>query len=125
MSDPHNHGRQPLPPSWFEKNPHLIVRGVVVLAVAVVIFDIVYGLVAHKHAHFPVETFPGFYASMGFASYLFLVLTAKQLRKILARPANYYDSQPPLLAWQPGDEKLDASHDDHHDHGDHHDGAHS
>ncbi len=108
------------PPSWLERNVQWVVRGVIALAVATVVFDLVYGFVGHKHVHFAVEGWPGFYAAVGFASYVFLVLSAKQLRKVVSRPENFYDAQPPLLAFDPAAalEKHGHGHDDHGD--DHH-----
>ena len=44
-----------------------------------------------RHGHFSFEEFPGFYAIYGFIAYCSIVLTAKQLRKILKRDENYYD----------------------------------
>ncbi|MFQ5844029.1 MAG: hypothetical protein ACE5JG_03485 [Planctomycetota bacterium] len=41
--------------------------------------------------HFPPERWPGFYGFYGFLCCVFLVLTAKQLRRILMRGEDYYD----------------------------------
>ena len=45
----------------------------------------------HKHIHFEVEGWFGFYAIFGFVACVGLVLAAKLLRKILTRPEDYYD----------------------------------
>ena len=45
----------------------------------------------HKHGPFEIEHLPGFYGIYGFVGCIFLVLTAKELRKILMRPEDYYD----------------------------------
>ncbi len=90
----HDHHREPLPPSWIERNTGTIVRGLVALCVGLVLFDIVFHFVGHKHVHFDAESIPGFYALAGFVSYVGLVLTAKQLRKILMRPNDYYGEAP-------------------------------
>ncbi|MFT5358784.1 MAG: hypothetical protein ACI9KE_006023 [Polyangiales bacterium] len=109
----HDHGREPLPPSWIEKNQKLIIRGVVALALAAVVADVLHGIYGHKHVHFDMEAWPGFYAVVGFVSYVGLVLTAKQLRKVLSRPVDYYEEQPPLLAFDPA--AADEIHTDDHD----------
>ncbi len=44
-----------------------------------------------RHAHFGYDAIPGFNALFGFAAYTVLVLTATQLRKLLKRPADYYE----------------------------------
>ena len=41
--------------------------------------------------HHPWEPLFGFYALWGFASFWFLVLVAKQMRKVLIRSEDYYD----------------------------------
>ena len=47
----------------------------------------------HKHGHFDFENIPGFYLFYGFIAYAVIVLSAKQLRKILQRDEDYYDDQ--------------------------------
>ena len=47
--------------------------------------------VYHKHVHFDFEAWPGFYAVVGFVSYVGLVFTAKGLRRLLKREEGYYD----------------------------------
>jgi hypothetical protein len=115
----HDHDREPLPPSWIEKNQKLIIRGVVALALAAVVADVLHGIYGHKHVHFDMEAWPGFYAVVGFVSYVGLVLTAKQLRKVLSRPVDYYDDQPPLLAFDPAAADEIHHSDDHDDHDPH------
>jgi hypothetical protein len=44
-----------------------------------------------KHGPFAVEHVPGFYGIFGFVACVALVLIAKQLRRILMRPEDYYD----------------------------------
>ncbi len=47
----------------------------------------------HKHATFPWEEWPGFYAVFGFVACVALVLAAKYiLRPLVKREENYYDS---------------------------------
>ena len=46
----------------------------------------------HKHTYFPeLENIPGFYCFYGCGACVLLVLVAKQLRKILMRPEDYYE----------------------------------
>lgn len=44
-----------------------------------------------KHGPFPIEHSFGFYGLFGFVACVVLVLVAKQLRRILMRPEDYYD----------------------------------
>lgn len=44
-----------------------------------------------KHAKFAIEDWFGFFGVYGFVCCVFLVLAAKQLRKLLKRPEDYYD----------------------------------
>jgi hypothetical protein len=45
----------------------------------------------HKHIHFFWENWTGFHGFFGFLGCVFLVLAAKQLRKILMRGEDFYD----------------------------------
>ena len=45
----------------------------------------------HRHAHFDWESWPGFYAVVGFVAFYGIVLAGKQLRKLLMRKEDYYD----------------------------------
>lgn len=45
----------------------------------------------HKHGPFKIEHLIGFYGIYGFVGCVFLVLAAKELRKILMRSEDYYD----------------------------------
>ena len=45
----------------------------------------------HRHAQHAWDGWPGFYAVYGFVSCVLLVLVAKLLRRLLRRPADYYD----------------------------------
>jgi uncharacterized membrane protein len=47
--------------------------------------------VIHRHVHFGWESFPGFYAIVGFVAFWCIVIAGKHLRKILWRPEDYYD----------------------------------
>lgn len=101
-----------LPESTIEKRAPAIVKTVIALGVAVLIWEVVYGFVAEKHVHFDVEALPAFYALVGFCSYVGLVTLAKGLRKIVARPEDFYTQaeaeNPPiaLMKLGDGDDKL-------------------
>jgi hypothetical protein len=45
----------------------------------------------HRHSQHAGDSWPGFYAVYGFVSCVLLVLVAKLLRRMLRRPADYYD----------------------------------
>lgn len=50
----------------------------------------------HKHVEYAVEDFiPGMYGWYGLGGCVFLVLSAKILRKIVMRDENYYDTEEP------------------------------
>jgi hypothetical protein len=44
-----------------------------------------------KHGPFAIEHYFGFYGFFGFLACVALVLIAKQLRRVLMRPEDYYD----------------------------------
>ena len=44
-----------------------------------------------KHGPFAIEHWFGFYGFFGFLACVALVLIAKQLRRVLMRPEDYYD----------------------------------
>ena len=48
-------------------------------------------LFVHRHVDHAWESLWGFYALFGFVACVLLVLLAKQLRKLLMRPEDYYD----------------------------------
>jgi len=48
-------------------------------------------LFVHRHAEHDWESLWGFYAGFGFAACVSLVLIARQLRKLLKRPEDYYE----------------------------------
>jgi hypothetical protein len=87
MSDANN----PLPPSAIERNAVNIQRGVVAVCVLLVLADVAFHFLGHRHTHFAFEGYIGVYAAVGFASYVGLVLSAKLLRKLVMRPEDYYE----------------------------------
>lgn len=48
-------------------------------------------LVLHRHEDFGFATLFGFHGAYGFFACVALVLAAKQLRRVLMRPEDYYD----------------------------------
>ena len=82
--------QKPEPSYWLDKPStlRLIIVTLVLVCIALVAVDFFY----HKHGHFDFEQWPGFYAWYGFLSYCLIVLSAKQLRKIIGRKEQYYES---------------------------------
>ena len=64
-----------------------IIRILIGVCVIVSVADLAYT----KHGHFDFENLPAFNSLYGFASYVFLVLAATQLRRIIMRNEAYYD----------------------------------
>jgi len=75
---------------WLDKPStlRLIIAVLVICCIGLFAADFFY----HPHGHFDFEQWPGFYAWYGFLSYCFIVLTAKQIRKLIGRKENYYES---------------------------------
>lgn len=75
---------------WLEDkaNVRKIILGTWVLGAVTVVAELFF----HKHGHFGFENIFGFHAAYGFVSCVALVLAAGQLRKLLMRPEDYYDS---------------------------------
>jgi hypothetical protein len=101
MNDPHHgppqhHGppghRGPPPGErkhFFDsrRNADLFFRAFYVLCAVVFVAE----LFIDRHTEHPWEGLFGFYGLWGFASFWFLVLVAKQMRKVLIRSEDYYD----------------------------------
>lgn len=64
-----------------------IVWGLVALCALLFLADLFYV----KHPHFEVEGWFGFYPVYGFIGSVALVLSAKELRKLLRRDEDYYE----------------------------------
>ncbi|MCH2491905.1 MAG: hypothetical protein MK320_03825 [Gammaproteobacteria bacterium] len=45
----------------------------------------------HRHATYPWEGWPGFYAIFGFVAFAGIVLLGKQLRRVIRRDDDYYN----------------------------------
>jgi len=76
---------------WLDKPStlRLIIALLVISCIALFAADFFY----HHHSHFDFEKWPGFYAWYGFLSYCFIVLTAKQMRKLIGRKEDHYESE--------------------------------
>jgi hypothetical protein len=74
---------------WLDKtaNVDLLVRVFYVICATLLAVDVFIG----KHGPFAVEHWFGFYGWFGFIACVTLVLVAKQLRRVLMRPEDYYD----------------------------------
>lgn len=75
---------------WWLDDPGNVTRiFYAIIAICVLLFaaDLFY----EKHPHFDFEGWFGFYAIFGFFAYAGIVLSAKQLRKLIKRDEDYYD----------------------------------
>jgi len=74
---------------WLDepRNVTRIVYGLAALCALALLADAFYA----KHPYFAVEGWPAFYPGYGFVGSLLLVLTAKQLRRLLRRDEDYYE----------------------------------
>lgn len=77
---------------WLDdpRNVKTLVWALVAVCGLLVLLDLFY----EKHVHFWFEALSGFYAFYGFGACVALVLIAKQLRKLIARPEDYYGEAP-------------------------------
>ncbi len=73
---------------WVEKatNVNLLIKGLIILCVLLVLAD----FVIHRHSYWSFESWYGFYAFAGFVAFTLIVLAAKQLRRVIQRPQDYY-----------------------------------
>ncbi len=105
MSDSHPHsppaGREPLPPSAIERHAGAIQKAVVGVCVLLVVGDVIFNAVGHRHTHFAFEGWVGIYGVIGFVSYVGLVMSAKLLRRALMRPEDYYERLAEKVAPEP------------------------
>ena len=69
------------------KTVKTLILSLYVICAALLLIEFFY----HRHGHFDFELWFGFYAGFGLLAYLAIVLSAKQLRKLLQRSENYYD----------------------------------
>ncbi len=74
---------------WLDRpaNVNKLVYGFYVLCAVILAIDVF----VPKHGPFAIEHAFGFYGVFGFFACVALVLIAKQLRRVLMRPEDYYD----------------------------------
>lgn len=74
---------------WLDdsKNVNLLLYALIAGCVLSVLADFIWS----RHGHFDFEEIPGFYAIFGFLAYCIILLSAKQLRRLIKRDENYYD----------------------------------
>ena len=106
MSDQHHNESD----AWWiarHENANKVWYGLLALCLFLIVADFGYHSGHAKHGYFDFETMVGFHAVYGFVAFLFVVLTGKELRKILMRSEEYYDvPYVPVVV-------------EHHDHDDH------
>ena len=71
------------------KNVKRLVRALYVCCFILFSMD----LIIHRHIYHPWEEFTGFYAFYGCLSCVILVLIAREIRKVVMRSEDYYDSK--------------------------------
>jgi hypothetical protein len=76
---------------WLDdpRNVSKIFYALVTLCALLLLSDLFYD----KHGHYSWDEWFGFYGLYGFFGSVFLVLTAKQLRRLLMRKEDYYDDE--------------------------------
>lgn len=74
---------------WLDnpKNVDKLYWALIAICAALFLADAFY----HKHVEFAFEETWGFFAIFGFCAFVFIVLSAKQLRKLLRRDEDFYD----------------------------------
>ncbi len=74
---------------WLDdpRNVNRLVYGFYVVCALLLAIDVF----VPKHGPFPIEHIYGFYGVFGFVACVALVLIAKQLRRVVMRPEDYYD----------------------------------
>ena len=75
------------------ENVRKLWRFFIIACVAVASIDLLglLEIVYHRHVSLFAEGLPGFYAIWGFVGIALLIFLAKQLRKVVMRPEDYYD----------------------------------
>jgi len=89
--DPHKQDGAGAPGSktWLDRKENVtkIAWALYLVCAVLVLLD----FAIHRHADMGFDGNYGFYAAYGFFGSVFLVLVAKQMRKFLKRPEDYYD----------------------------------
>jgi hypothetical protein len=80
---------------WLDRSENVtrlyrILIGVCVLLFVPDLLDLA-GVFYHKHVHYRVEGWVGFYAIFGFLAYSFIVVGGWAWRKVVMREEDYYD----------------------------------
>ena len=78
---------EPVGWAYKKKNVKLICYALYVISGILLLID----PFVHKHGKFAIEHWWGFYGIYGFVGCVFLVLAAKELRKMVMRDEGYYD----------------------------------
>ncbi len=79
------------------KNVRLVIRSLFAICAFLFLLDVVDAVLGFfevgdlRLTEAPWEGWPGFYAAYGFVACVLLVLTAKEMRKVLMRGEDYYD----------------------------------
>lgn len=91
---PQNHAKNGEKKYWLDdsRNVDKIVYTLYSVCGLLILADFLY----QKHPHFDMESLFGFYGFFGFIGSVFLVLTAKLMRKILMRDEDYYGDEEPI-----------------------------
>ena len=81
--------------AWLDRSENVTKLYRILIVVCVLLFlpdlmDLA-GVVYHKHGHYDVEGWVGFYAIFGFLAYSFIVLAGWIWRRIVMREEGYYD----------------------------------
>jgi len=86
---PETHAPPDEPKRWLDdkRNVNKIVYALYALSALLLVID----PFVHKHGPFEIEHLWGFYGLYGFIGCVFLVLAAKELRKLVMRSEDYYD----------------------------------
>lgn len=107
-TDDHGTAREGERRYWLDdpKNVDKIVYTLYTVCALLLLADLFYD----RHAHFEFENLIGFYGLFGFIGSVTLVMLAKQLRKVVMRPEDYYD--PPAEGSTTGDKAEDDAEGD-------------
>jgi hypothetical protein len=73
----------------YKHSSRIIISVLVVSCIGLGLSDFIY----HRHGHFHVEEFPGFFAIYGFLMFSFIIFGATLLRVFIKRKEDYYGSK--------------------------------
>ncbi len=66
--------------------PNKVIKPLAITCVVLFVLD----FLIDRHPHVPGEGFPAFYAICGFLAFTLIVLGAKQLRRLIKQPEDWY-----------------------------------